>query len=171
MTIRKDYLVGGEPLRVTCDAAGGEQFTVRVGDRVHEVRAHKTPTGALAFSIGGRTFLASVAPIGSKGDTHVRIGGRTWRLKPHLGGRGGSGAAGGGGVLEAPMTGTVLAIHVKPGDAVEVGQTVAVVTAMKMEHKLTAGVAGTVAEVGAAAGDTVEQGHVVVRIEPSAGDA
>ena len=65
------------------------------------------------------------------------------------------------------MTGTVLAVHVKAGDTVEVGQTVAVVTAMKMEHKLAAGVAGTVAEVGAAPGDTVEQGHVVVRIEPA----
>ena len=167
MTVRKEYSVGGEAVRVTCDPAGGDGYVVRVGDRVHEVEAHRTPTGALAFTIGGKTFLAAVAPIGSKGDTHVRIDGRTWRLKAHVGRRGGAGGGGGSGVLEAPMTGTVLAVHVKAGDTVEVGQTVAVVTAMKMEHKLAAGVAGTVAEVGAAPGDTVEQGHVVVRIEPA----
>jgi biotin carboxyl carrier protein len=170
MTVRKEFSVGGEAVRVTCEPAGGERYVVRIGDRVHEVQAHRTPAGALAFTLGGRTFLAAVAPIGSKGDTHVRIAGRTWRLKPHLGRRGG-GADGGGGVLEAPMTGTVLAVHVGPGDTVEVGQTVAVVTAMKMEHKLTAGIAGTVAEVGAAPGDTVEQGHVVVRIEPAGEEA
>ena len=67
--------------------------------------------------------------------------------------------------LEAPMTGTVLAVHVAVGDRVEVGQTVAVVTAMKMEHKLQAEIEGVVAEVGAAAGDQVDQGAVVVRIE------
>lgn len=167
MSIRKEFAVGADAVRVTCDAAGGEDFVVRIGDRALEVKAHRTPAGALVFTFGGRTFTAAVAPIGSKGDTHVRIGGRTWRLKAHVGRRGGGGAGTAGGVLEAPMTGTVLAVHVKAGDTVEVGQTVAVVTAMKMEHKLTAGVAGTVAEVGAAPGDTVEQGHVVVRIEPA----
>jgi biotin carboxyl carrier protein len=38
---------------------------------------------------------------------------------------------------------------------------------MKMEHKLTAGVAGTVRSVAAAKGATVEQGAELVVVEPA----
>jgi biotin carboxyl carrier protein len=64
------------------------------------------------------------------------------------------------------MTGTVLDVRCKAGDAVAADQTLVVVSAMKMEHKLTAGIAGTVVEVAAAAGATVEQGAVLVVVEP-----
>ena len=45
-------------------------------------------------------------------------------------------------------------------------QTIAVLSAMKIEHKLTAGIDGVVAELAAAAGATVEQGTVLARIAP-----
>lgn len=166
MKIQRDFDRGGEAVRVICEPVGGERYVVRIGDVRHEVEAHRTPDGQVSFTFDGRTVVAAVAPAGGKGDTHVRLEGRTWRVRPHLGTRGGS--AVGSGVLEAPMTGTVLAVHVAVGDAVTVGRTVAVVTAMKMEHKIVADVDGTVAEVGAAEGDTVDQGHLLVRIEPAA---
>lgn len=170
MTVRKDYLREGAPVKVGCDSSGGENYRVRIDDVVHDVVAHRTPDGSVTFAMGGRTYLAQVAPAGTKGDVHVRLDGRTWRIKPHLGGRAGAVGAGSG-LLEAPMTGTVLAVHVAVGDHVTLGQAVAVVTAMKMEHKITADVAGTVAEVGVKAGDTVDQGRVLVRItaEPKVG--
>jgi len=83
------------------------------------------------------------------------------------GGGGGGGAAGQGaasaagppaareGTVVAPMQGLILALHVRPGQAVQVGETVAVLEAMKMQNDITTTRAGTVTEVFVAEGDVV----------------
>jgi acetyl-CoA/propionyl-CoA carboxylase biotin carboxyl carrier protein len=61
----------------------------------------------------------------------------------------------------SPMQGTVLKIEVAVGDAVEPGQVVAVVEAMKMENEITAHRSGTVAELDVAPGDPVGAGQAI----------
>ncbi len=56
----------------------------------------------------------------------------------------------------APMTGTVVAINVKPGEHVDVGQTLLVVEAMKMEHPLKAAASGVVSAIYCEEGATVQ---------------
>ena len=51
------------------------------------------------------------------------------------------------------------------GDAVEVGQTVCVLEAMKMENNVDTEKAGTVKEVRVAAGESVGPGDVIAIIE------
>ena len=63
------------------------------------------------------------------------------------------------------MQGTIVKVLVAEGDAVEVGQAVLVLEAMKMENHISAEKAGTVTEVRVAAGDTVGTGDVLVVIE------
>jgi biotin carboxyl carrier protein len=62
------------------------------------------------------------------------------------------------------MPGHILSVSVKPGDAVEVGDTVVVMEAMKMENEIKAHAAGTVAEVKVAKGQDVGVGEVLVVI-------
>ncbi|WP_062429084.1 ATP-binding protein [Herbidospora daliensis] len=62
------------------------------------------------------------------------------------------------GSLPAPMPGTVLRVEVGVGDAVKPGQTVVVLEAMKMEHRITAPAEGVVAELTAVAGRQVDAG-------------
>jgi acyl-CoA carboxylase subunit alpha len=69
------------------------------------------------------------------------------------------------GGLAAPMPGTVLAVHVHPGDPVAAGQLLMIVEAMKMEHRITAPAPGVVGEVRAQRGDQVAAGDVMVVIE------
>jgi 3-methylcrotonyl-CoA carboxylase alpha subunit/acetyl-CoA/propionyl-CoA carboxylase biotin carboxyl carrier protein len=71
------------------------------------------------------------------------------------------------GSLAAPMPGTVLAVHVGVGDAVEAGETLAVMEAMKMELALKAPFAGTVASVAVSAGDRVDLGAQLVVVDPA----
>ena len=71
-------------------------------------------------------------------------------------------AADGDAVILAPMHGKVISIHVEEGEAVERGQKLAVIEAMKMEHTLTAGRAGTISELAAAAGDQVGEGQKLI---------
>ena len=75
-----------------------------------------------------------------------------------------AGAAGGGDAVVSPMQGTVLKVEVADGDAVEAGQVLCVVEAMKMENELTAHRAGTVAELSVAAGGGVTNGQVICRV-------
>jgi len=64
----------------------------------------------------------------------------------------------------APVQGTVIAIEVQSGSLVHVGQSLAVMEAMKMEHVVTADVAGEVVEVAVAIGDTVLTEQVLLHI-------
>ncbi len=74
-------------------------------------------------------------------------------------------AGSGSGSVIAPMQGTIVKILVSPGDSVEVGETVCLLEAMKMENAITAEKAGTVKEVKVAAGDSVGPGDVIAVIE------
>jgi acetyl-CoA/propionyl-CoA carboxylase biotin carboxyl carrier protein len=77
-----------------------------------------------------------------------------------------AGVAGtGSGTVTIPMQGTIVKVLVAPGDTVEVGQTVCVLEAMKMENAINAEKAGTITEVKVAPGDSVGPGDVVATIE------
>ena len=122
------------------------------------------------------------APPGSvRRDTTVEVDGRRievsmWVPDPAevgtLGGRPRRASAGpnasggvGNGQVAVPMQGTIVKVVVAVGDAVETGDTVCVLEAMKMENNVAADIAGTVTEVKVAVGDSVGSGDVVVVIE------
>jgi acetyl-CoA/propionyl-CoA carboxylase biotin carboxyl carrier protein len=63
------------------------------------------------------------------------------------------------------MQGTIVKVLVKEGDEVDVGQTVCVLEAMKMENNVNADRAGTVTEIRVASGDAVGPGDVIAVIE------
>ena len=67
-------------------------------------------------------------------------------------------------VIEAPMPGLVKAMLAKPGQAVQEGDRLAVLEAMKMEHALLAARDGVVAEVLAEEGAQVAAGAALVRL-------
>ena len=77
---------------------------------------------------------------------------------------GGSGGASASGNVEVPMQGTIVKVLVEVGQAVEAGQAVVVLEAMKMENQITTETAGTVKEIKVTAGSTVGAGDVVVII-------
>jgi biotin carboxyl carrier protein len=80
--------------------------------------------------------------------------------------RQGAGAAARGGPIEvrAIIPGRIVAVFVAPGDAVEAGQQILVVEAMKMQNELRAPREGSVERVGVAVGDTIEVGDLLVVI-------
>ena len=166
MKVRKEYVRGGETVTVVAEPIEGDRWRVRVGDAVYEFTATALGDGGVRLAPKGqeyeRSFVAYGAPAGK--DYMVRVNGRTHTLAAPAGRKGG-GAGGADGTVRAPMTGTVLEVSCKVGDAVAADQTLVVVSAMKMEHKLTAGIAGVVQSVAAKAGGTVEQGAVLVVVE------
>ncbi len=77
-------------------------------------------------------------------------------------------AAGGG--PSAPVPGTVVTVEVQSGDEVSEGQTLVVMEAMKMEHRITAPEDGVIDDVLVGAGDSVSAGQPLVTFVESDGD-
>lgn len=168
MKITREFVRDGKPVAVTAEFLEGDRWRVRVGDSVHEYHCKPIGDGGLRVQTVGeaaaRAFVAYGAPAAKA--FMVRVDGRTHTLEAPSKQRGGGGG-GSDGVVRAPMTGTVLDVACKVGDTVAADQTLVVVSAMKMEHKLMAGVAGTVRKVAAAKGGTVDQGAELVVVEPA----
>ena len=70
--------------------------------------------------------------------------------------------------VTAPMQAVVHSVNVAVGDAVQAGQEVAVLEAMKMQHGLVASAGGKVTAVKFAVGEVVEEGQLIISIEASA---
>jgi acetyl-CoA/propionyl-CoA/long-chain acyl-CoA carboxylase, biotin carboxylase, biotin carboxyl carrier protein len=115
-------------------------------------------------------------------DVTAEVDGRRYSVRlwvPDLGtvvtpGRGGarpkraatSATAGtGSGQVVVPMQGTIVKVLVSVGDVVEVGQTICLLEAMKMENAVAAEKDGVVKEVRVSAGDSVGAGDIVAVIE------
>jgi len=75
------------------------------------------------------------------------------------------GSPGGDNIIKSPMPGKVVKVLVNAGDRVEAGQTVIILSAMKMESEFKAGKEGIVTEIAVKEGDTVDCNQLLVVIE------
>ena len=73
--------------------------------------------------------------------------------------------------LSAPVTGSVIAIEVQPGQRVRAGQVLVLLESMKMEVPLEAPRSAEVRWIGCAIGDTVSEGEDLLRLAPIAEDS
>jgi propionyl-CoA carboxylase alpha chain len=67
--------------------------------------------------------------------------------------------------LTAPVPGRIVAVEVAIGDVVTAGQTLVVMEAMKVEHRITAPAEGKVVELHVVEGDNVDAHQTLVRLE------
>ena len=67
-----------------------------------------------------------------------------------------------GTVVKAPIPGVIVAIDVKPGDAVKVGEQLCTLEAMKMKNSIRATREGVIAEVHITVGQTVNHNAALI---------
>ena len=116
------------------------------------------------FLADGLVETARLARDG--GALHLSLGAAEGSFEDVLLTANGAAAAAGAGAALAPMTGTIAAVRVKPGDAVRKGQCLVILEAMKMEHEIVASQDGTVAAVLVAPGDQVATRKLLVELAP-----
>ena len=75
-----------------------------------------------------------------------------------------SGAAGGADQITSPLQGNMWKVLVKQGDAVQEGQLLCIIEAMKMENEITAHKAGTIAELPIVEGEPIQAGAPIATI-------
>jgi 3-methylcrotonyl-CoA carboxylase alpha subunit len=165
---RTEWRDGERTRLVDVAPLGNGRYRVSVDGVPVEVAAQALGDGRLKLSTPGGSLVAEVTPAGRR--RFVRLGTLEFVLDLEPGGRarGGrepeSAAAGRG--LEAPMPGVVTRVMVSAGDAVESGQALLAIEAMKMEHLIRAPRRGVVRVVRARAGDMVAGGAAVIELEP-----
>jgi 3-methylcrotonyl-CoA carboxylase alpha subunit len=166
-------LHGGARRRLVLDIGGHN--VIAVLERLHD--------GATVLQIGEQRWPFSATPLGVSAHD-VQLGSARHTLHVYAQGerhavftRTGSAlvnehdpiahagdGAGEAGRLTAPMPGKVVSFLVKAGDAVQRGQALAVMEAMKMEHTIAAPHDGVVQELLYGAGDQVAEGGELLRL-------
>ncbi|HEV2011018.1 MAG TPA: biotin/lipoyl-containing protein [Candidatus Limnocylindria bacterium] len=158
------------------------RYAVRAGDR--ELAIETTPDGR--FLVGDQVVAADVGqPVPGRvwsvlvddeahevaflGDDRVWVDGDEIRLeiadeRAIAAGRAGGRAASARQELRAPMPGLLKRLHVAEGSAVNAGDALVTLEAMKMENELRAAHAGTVARIAVAEGTKVEGGALLLVI-------
>jgi biotin carboxyl carrier protein len=149
--MKLQILVNGRPVEVDTDGldavVGVEPgvYSVLLDGRSYEVRAIRNGDG-LRLELDGQRFSAEVYdPRDRGGKSAAAVG--TGRQN-----------------VNAPMPGKVIRVLVGEGDAVEAGQGLVVVEAMKMQNEMKSTRAGQVVEVRVQDGATVSAGDTLVVI-------
>ena len=171
-----DVVIGERTRKVIVQRAG-EAWRITVDGTPFTVHAARVDSAMWSLLVGDgeaagttRSVPAVVLPGKARGELGVHVNGRQVALTISESGRararGGPAAHGKGPQrLTAPMPGKVVKVLVAPGDAVEAGQGLIVVEAMKMENELRAVKAGRVASVSVSEGQSVDAGAVLAVVE------
>ena len=146
-------------LSLRCD---GPIWRVEVGGRDIPVRLEPIRDERVAAEVNGQRLRGYAAIRG--GRVEIALGARRLAFaRPDAAGSGDR--AGAGGRVVAPMPGLVREVLVEEGATVTKGQTLAIVEAMKMQHRISAPCDGCVTRLATSAGDQVAAGHVLMRVE------
>jgi biotin carboxyl carrier protein len=159
--------IGGSVRALEIDEAAGV-FRLDLDGSVVEGEVLRPEPGAYTFYVGDRVVEARVTELAGTDVYRVTLGGESRELRvidrKHRP-AGHDGGAEGRQTLAAPMPGKVIDVLVAVGDAVEHGQGLVVVEAMKMQNEVRSPKAGVVAEVRVAAGEAVTAGQAMLVIE------
>ena len=152
----------GQEITVAYRAGRNNTFAVTVGESDTAVVVFDANASTIDLEIDGRRVKASVTALGNRWLVHGPGGDVELEELSRFPSGERAEVAGG---LVAPMPGNVTAIHVVEGDAVEDGQLLLILEAMKMEHRITAPMAGSVKQVLVDTGDQVDNGALLVVLE------
>jgi acetyl-CoA/propionyl-CoA carboxylase biotin carboxyl carrier protein len=127
-------------------------YAVEVSGKRFDVRVFGPPSGARESRNGAAP--ASAPPRRSGG-----------RRSPDRGPATAAAGAGSPDTLPSPLQGNVWKVLVKQGDAVEEGQLLCIIEAMKMENEITAHKTGTIAELPISEGSSIQAGAPIATIK------
>ncbi|HUR73009.1 MAG TPA: biotin/lipoyl-containing protein, partial [Sporichthya sp.] len=126
------------------------------------VEEEAVDSGSLMVRIGRRVMPVPVPGLDHLGDRAATIRAESAALRTE------AGTADTGPAVLAPMQGTVVAVAVKDGDHVDVGDLVAVCEAMKMENPVRAHRSGVISDLAVSVGDGVTHHAVLCTIVEAA---
>jgi biotin carboxyl carrier protein len=140
---RVQCVLDGRPVEADVVEVSPSVYSVLIGGQSFEARIESAPAG-LRVIVGGHEYAAVVRDP------------RQWRRH-----RSTAVEAEGRQQAIAPMPGKVVRVLVKAGDAVEAGQGLVVIEAMKMQNEVRSPKRGTVERLLVSEGQTINAGEVL----------
>lgn len=140
---------------------GEAQVNVRKVDpkAAAKKEADSSASGAYTVSVGGKKI--NVQLDGNK----ATVNGKSYTVDVSEGGAAAPAAGSGEGkTVEAPMPGLILRLEKQVGDAVEEGELIMVMEAMKMETEIHAPASGTISEIPVKQGEQMKAGDTLAII-------
>jgi biotin carboxyl carrier protein len=157
--MKLDVVVNGQPRELRLESSRFEYNGV-----AKDYAMEASGPGIYSILIDGRSYQATVLAPGT-----IQVNDRVFSIEVfdprELRARSSAGASHGRQDIVAPMPGKVVRVLVSVGDAIEAGQGLIVVEAMKMQNEMKSPKAGRVVEIKTKDGATVAAGEILVVIE------
>lgn len=148
----------------------GNIVTMQVDDEIYEVDALMVEEGIYSLLYKGRSYNLEMIADSTARNYTVNSWYTTYQIeiidaqtRYKLSREKGS-HTDEGNVIVSPMPGKVVKILVAEGDQVEVGQTLIIISAMKMESEFKAKVAGLIKHISVKEGETIDANKELISI-------
>jgi 3-methylcrotonyl-CoA carboxylase alpha subunit len=151
----------GSPIHASLNCQHGQPHLLQCGDQTATLQAKAVGPDRFDITLAGQRLTLAVYRDRDQFEVFAPAGQASLHLVDPLAQ---ASTVHAGGRLTALMPGRVVALLVKVGDTVKLGDALAVTEAMKMEHTMTAPRDGVVSELLCAAGDQVPEGAELLRL-------
>jgi biotin carboxyl carrier protein len=161
--------LGEQTYTVEIDEVGKSVYKISIDGTEFFVDGKKTGRTNYSLIVDDRSFEIEVDH--TEDEYRVLVDGRNYHInlvderRVRVGGAQSGFESQGRQKVSVPMPGKVIAVLVAEGDAVEKGQGLVIVEAMKMENEVRSPITGEVKEIKVTPGDTVEGGAVLLIVE------
>jgi len=156
--------------RITILEQNGTKYKVNIDNKIYDLDLEKVESNAYSILLNGRSINMEMIEGETLNHYKVNTINNYYEIEvidaaTRYRNRSGSGIEEGGNIISTPMPGKIVKIPVKEGDKIEKGQTVVVVSAMKMESEYKSAADGTIKHIHVSEGDAVEGHQALVEIE------
>lgn len=152
LSVVNNHLVvnGNKEINVELSEINKHSYLLRIENKVYEVAVNRNGNDKYSFLLDGFYF-----------ETEVRTTLQE-KAKELLSNRE---QAAHHDTIKAPMPGLILKVKKKVGDTVEMGESVVILEAMKMENEIRSPASGKIKEIVGKEGKSVEKGGIILSIE------
>jgi biotin carboxyl carrier protein len=125
-------------------------YLLKFGNKVFEITTNKLSHEKYGFLVTGNYFETTVRT--TLREKAVEYLSQKEKLSHHD-------------IIKAPMPGLLLKIKKKEGDSVEIGESIAILEAMKMENDILSPATGIIKEINVKEGASVEKDEIILKID------
>ncbi len=149
----------------------GNILEIEVDGKIHHVDLLHTPDGTFSIIENGKSYNIELVPKmqPKKYTAHTLYNSYNIEIidaeARYLINRSSNGAVSLEKIIISPMPGKVVKVLLKEGDVVQKGETVVIISAMKMESEYKSPASGIIKKVNVKEGETIEGNQILVEIE------
>jgi len=163
--------LGDRIAKVELLAESGNKVKIMVDDNEYDVDCYQVEKGIYSILFKGRSYNVELIETDSPKKYSVNTFYHSYDAEiidaetKYLQARKGNKLEDEQSTISSPMPGKVVKIPVKLGDEVKKGDTLIIISAMKMESEYKAGKDGTISEIFVGEEDTIKANQALVHIE------